>query len=890
MSTNYISSMCIKFVFLVALCYASELDRRLIRQEDRKDTRIISASGDIGEAHGGYDEASEQFPTVGGSFQVESRTLKDRAKPVERATSWFATHARPTSLKEGEALDGAVTSKTTTKVPPFAPNVVVVSPSAANAAKAAIARPGAWPTLPQVTTTTTKPACGPCNVLFSNGAAPGHGKTEGPTANWTVMNQWTNTTNVTGVSSLVLSGKDCQLQVRTNAGIQSYIYTPGVYNCGKLPDGSPSPQTCLPTGNKNIVGWIMTCQASNFIVRRVDLNEFRWVTGPFGDCAKCQDGPTQFRWTKCQNAFTREWAEKETKCEDRWKPATMKNCNCKRMPCNGNTTFCQWTKHLTTGNPSEDNVFDEIGCFKKPANMTPKAVSRNTPGNSYDCHGWNSSLPCHGGLPFYAFTANPMTPTACFSFCSRKGLDIFGLDGTTSPVTCRCGVTTGVVKIWDHAKNKTPVPGLVFDPTLLTLFGDEVSTCPLRIYRYAGWLNDGVIPPGRTRLTAADVKYQDQIVARVNLTNAQMEDSIPAKWNRVRKPQVNATNATKSNATAKLLDVGQDPLWERPCYPSNCGAGGGPWGSREDGSRTSESISVNAGDWQEYTVIKYFFDPMVDRSRKEAFREATIRWMYRTCVVFQEVLPPVAPPAVSVSIQDENSCWAWPLGKPYPDEYAEVNLGWCSNYMHIGNMMHEIGHILGMNHKQQRPDAGQRYMGKGPYLKILWDHISESSVPQYEADMQDYMGSRNDGSGDLFDAGYAPYDFESIMHYPNTGGFETIPSSAIDLVGNRDHLSDLDILQINDLYQCRRPTTTTIEHTWMPDHEDDDDHDEWKQGNNWNNGNNGNHENEGNNGNNGNNGNDGNNGNNGNNWNNGNNGNNGDRENDGNNGQRSWDH
>jgi hypothetical protein len=118
-----------------------------------------------------------------------------------------------------------------------------------------------WTSSTTATTTPSNGACGPCSVVFSDGYAPGYGDTQGPTDTMTTMNQWVPSYN-SGISSLILSGQGCQLQVKTFDGVQSYIYTPGVYNCGTLPDGSPSPQTCLPTGNDNMVASIMTCQGS----------------------------------------------------------------------------------------------------------------------------------------------------------------------------------------------------------------------------------------------------------------------------------------------------------------------------------------------------------------------------------------------------------------------------------------------------------------------------------------------------------------------------------------------------------------------------------------------------------------------------------------------------
>merc|ERR1719499_1500331 len=94
------------------------------------------------------------------------------------------------------------------------------------------------------------------------------------------------------------------------------------------------------------------------------------------------------------------------------------------------------------------------------------------------------------------------------------------------------------------------------------------------------------------------------------------------------------------------------------------------------------------------------------------------------------------------------------------------------------------------------------YWGNGPYLKIHWENIPDGLVQGWQTDYTMYMGSADDGPGDPF-IGYAPYDFNSIMHTSATNRIETFPDWQKENLGQRDHLSEGDILQILDVYQCK---------------------------------------------------------------------------------------
>lgn len=145
-----------------------------------------------------------------------------------------------------------------------------------------------------------------------------------------------------------------------------------------------------------------------------------------------------------------------------------------------------------------------------------------------------------------------------------------------------------------------------------------------------------------------------------------------------------------------------------------------------------------------------------------------------------------------------------------------MNLGWCRDMRHLGSMIHEIGHVVGMNHEQSRADSTKAYFGEGPHLQIYWQNMAGATRAQFGEVEESYIGSADDGQGDAY-SGYAPYDFESLMHYPQYNNwFDTIPRSAAALVGNRQDLSEGDLLNVLDMYQCKRKGasgSTTAEST-----------------------------------------------------------------------------
>jgi hypothetical protein len=334
------------------------------------------------------------------------------------------------------------------------------------------------------------------------------------------------------------------------------------------------------------------------------------------------------------------------------------------------------------------------------------------------------------------------------------------------------------------------------------------ASCDICVYRYKGHFAAFSVPQNLMHAAEQDIAYIDSVV-----------------MGRVMGSEEDSGSGGNSGLTQESADVlawhngrTHAPGWDRPCgtpdQPQQCGAGK-PWLTRQ------ATAPVGVLDiYKSYVIVKYKFkaegDEMPDDERKEVFRAAVSRWREQTCIILKEEAN--APePYLLIGNFDVNSCWVEGLG--YQQGEIKINLGWCNSVRYVGNVVHEIGHALGMNHEHKRPDAGAVYHGHGPFLKFQWENIKEDWRSQMTGDEESYTGSANDGAGDP-QVGYSPYDFESIMHYATngadeaTGWFTTNPSSGVNLVGQREHLSIGDLEQIMDMYQCleRKPCPDNSAH------------------------------------------------------------------------------
>jgi hypothetical protein len=464
----------------------------------------------------------------------------------------------------------------------------------------------------------------------------------------------------------------------------------------------------------------------------------------------------------------------------------IRNCSCELNQCeDAVTTFggvdtSDAEPVLTLLHQHPLAAFQEIGCL--PVSHFTGFPSTDTVGK-YDelCKDYLGPRKCYGGLPF--FNAQ-VSAENCKVFCIGMGLDISAMVATR----CRCGATAVNAAIWSHLAAR---PQLAFDPNTVLALSHSDCAAPgsARVHLYSGGYIADAVPAELVVSLEQDEQYIDRIVSGED----HEADNV-----------IDHTGGLITPAQTNTLTGYQRKCWP---YPNQC-APVGPSNTIDQHIQLTPPAGV-PDQFNKYVIVRYVFKPDVDNGRKTAFREAADRWRQATCINLVEQGSSSNTNTFDIEVRKGTSSCSASLGMRLNKfrSYGVINLGWCNDMRYVGSMVHEIGHTLGMNHEQKRPDAASSYMGKGPHLKLFWGNIAPTWIPQYTPDASSYIGSADDGAGDV-QVGYAPYDFNSIMHYPisSTTG-ETIPAGKT--TGNRRFLSQGDIEQILDMYNCRSKSSSS---------------------------------------------------------------------------------
>ncbi|XP_065149391.1 hatching enzyme 1.2 [Paramisgurnus dabryanus] len=136
-----------------------------------------------------------------------------------------------------------------------------------------------------------------------------------------------------------------------------------------------------------------------------------------------------------------------------------------------------------------------------------------------------------------------------------------------------------------------------------------------------------------------------------------------------------------------------------------------------------------------------------------------------------------------LDIQPKSGCWSY-LGARGGRQTLSLQSPGCTI---PGVTSHELMHALGFVHEQSRADRDN-------YVTIVWSNIWKDRMRNFEKFKTNNLDT--------------PYDFGSIMHfgmyaYSEDGGPTILPKRNRNVkIGQRSGPSDLDIMKINNMYNC----------------------------------------------------------------------------------------
>lgn len=204
--------------------------------------------------------------------------------------------------------------------------------------------------------------------------------------------------------------------------------------------------------------------------------------------------------------------------------------------------------------------------------------------------------------------------------------------------------------------------------------------------------------------------------------------------------------------------------------------------------RYQRAAIANREDLWTGGIIRYSFDSSISPRLQGLIEAAMTEWQDTTCLLFVQ-RNDEDNYIKFVSRPNKEYCTCDSVGMRGGEQVIELGYSCQSK----GELLHTLGHVIGLWHEQARPDRDR-------YVQILSDNIEigqETNFDKREEFSIDYQGRE--------------YDFESIMHLSavaySKDGTETMRllekyEEAEPMLGQRARLSDSDKEQVNTLYSC----------------------------------------------------------------------------------------
>ncbi|KAF4088835.1 hypothetical protein AMELA_G00059190 [Ameiurus melas] len=205
-----------------------------------------------------------------------------------------------------------------------------------------------------------------------------------------------------------------------------------------------------------------------------------------------------------------------------------------------------------------------------------------------------------------------------------------------------------------------------------------------------------------------------------------------------------------------------------------------------DEERVRNSIIGDQYLWP--TTVPYYLEDDLDINAKGVIMKAFEQYRLKTCIDYK----PWSGEKNYISVFKGSGCFSSVGNQRKGKQTLSIGAG-CDR---IATIEHEFLHALGFWHEQSRAD-------RDDYVTIMWDRIQAGREHNFNKYDDTTSSSLN-----------VPYDYGSMMHYSKTAfqnGTEPtivtkIPAFS-DVIGQRMEFSDSDLLKLNRLYNCTRPTT-----------------------------------------------------------------------------------
>uniref|UniRef100_E2J7A2 Metalloendopeptidase n=1 Tax=Triatoma matogrossensis TaxID=162370 RepID=E2J7A2_9HEMI len=193
--------------------------------------------------------------------------------------------------------------------------------------------------------------------------------------------------------------------------------------------------------------------------------------------------------------------------------------------------------------------------------------------------------------------------------------------------------------------------------------------------------------------------------------------------------------------------------------------------------------------WPRGVVPYIYHEHFSDNDKKRIEAAMAILEKY-TCIKFVPYKQGISDQMV-VFITEQSGCRAT-VGYKLTRRRHNLNLNSKGCLGRTGTILHEMLHVLGLQHEHARPD-------RDDYVRIIWDNIEDGHQKNFvKASSKEYTTFG------------IPYNYASVMHYRAVSFSKndkatiipTDPTVDIRVLGQRKKVTKLDLKKINIMYNC----------------------------------------------------------------------------------------